>query len=57
MLESDVVIMPFGAAIMRDGRIIMKFPTEQEAYEYKKELEDLNNENRTTKKYSYQDKS
>ena len=39
--------MPFGAAFMKNGRIEMQFPTEQEAYEYKKDLEEERDENRT----------
>lgn len=39
--------MPFGAAFMKKGRIEMQFPTEQEAYEYKKDLEEERDENRT----------
>ena len=35
----------------------MKFPTEQEAYEYVKELEDFDNENWTDKRNGNQDQS
>lgn len=57
LLIKDIAIMPFGAAIMKDGRITMKFPTEQEAYEYVKELEDFDNENWTDKRNGNQDQS
>lgn len=53
----DVVIMPFGVALMKEGRVIMEFPTEQEAYEYKRELEDSDNENRTDQKCGYKNES
>jgi len=48
-----VVILPFGAAIMKDRRILMEFPTEKEAYEYVKELEEQRNENRTEPEFGY----
>lgn len=44
-----------GAAIMKNGRITIQFPTEQEAYEYKKELEELKSENRTEQKCGYKE--
>lgn len=49
---NDVAILPFGAAIMKNGRITIQFPTEQEAYEYKKELK---SENRTEQKCGYKE--
>jgi hypothetical protein len=50
---NDVAILPYGAAIMKDGRISIMFPTEQEALEYKKELEDSDSENWTNEKCGY----
>jgi len=46
-----VAILPFGAAIIKERRIIMEFPTEKEAYEYAKELEEQDIENRTKPKF------
>ena len=51
MLSIRVAIFPFGAAIIKARRIIMEFPTEKEAYEYAKELEEQDIENRTEPKF------
>lgn len=50
LLSRCVAILPFGAAIIKERRIIMEFPTEKEADEYAKELEEQDNENRTEPK-------
>lgn len=51
MLSIRVAILPFGTAIIKERRIIMEFPTEKEAYEYAKELEEQDIENRTEPKF------
>lgn len=51
MLSIRVAILPFGTAIIKERRIIMEFPTEKEAYEYAKELEEQDIENRAEPKF------
>lgn len=45
VLEQKLVILPFGTVLLNKDKIDIAFPTEQEAIEYIRELEDLTNEN------------
>jgi len=45
VLEQKLVILPFGTVILNKDKIDIAFPTEQEAIEYIRELEDSTNEN------------
>ena len=45
VLEQKLVILPFGTALLNKDKIDIAFPTEQEAIEYIRELEDSTNEN------------
>lgn len=45
MLEQKLVILPFGTVLLNKDKIDIAFPTEQEAIEYIRELEDSTNEN------------
>lgn len=45
VLEQKLVILPFGTVLLNKNKIDVAFPTEQEAIEYIKELEDSINEN------------
>ncbi len=45
MLTHSLVILPFGTALFDKNKIDIAFPTEQEAIEYMRELEDTTNEN------------
>lgn len=45
VLEQKFVILPFGTVFLNKDKIDISFPTEQEAIEYIRELEDSTNEN------------
>ncbi|MFA9379147.1 MAG: hypothetical protein ACERKZ_20730 [Lachnotalea sp.] len=45
MLEQNLVILSFGTVLLNIDKIDIAFPTEQEAIEYIRELEDSTNEN------------
>lgn len=45
VLEQKLVILPFGTVFLNKDKIDTAFPTEQEAIEYIRELEDSTNEN------------
>lgn len=45
VLGQKLVLLPFGTVFFYKDKIDVAFPTEQEAIEYIRELEDLSNEN------------
>ncbi len=45
VLEQKLVILSFGTVLLNKDKIDIAFPTEQEAIEYIRELEDSTNEN------------
>lgn len=45
VLEQKLVILSFGTVLLNIDKIDIAFPTEQEAIEYIRELEDSTNEN------------
>ena len=45
VLVQYLVILPFGTVLLNKNKIDIAFPTEQEANEYIRELEDPTNEN------------
>lgn len=45
VLEQNLVILSFGTVLLNIDKIDIAFPTEQEAIEYIRELEDSTNEN------------